>query len=209
MITMSTLSSFVIIVIGLLLIPGPALLLIATRTVQVGRKDGIITGLGIATGDLIHTLFAAIGLSAILMTSAFAFNIVKFAGVAYLFYLGIRSILENSKVQKQAPVKLESKSNCYVQAVLVEAFNPKTALFFLAFLPQFVHPNQGSSFFQFLTLGLAFVLITIIYIIIIAMSVHLIRNIIGHKASSISRWNGKIIGMIYIGLGLKVAFQSQ
>ena len=86
----------VAVVIGLFLIPGPAVLLIISRTVQSGRKAGIMTGLGISTGDFLHALFATAGLSAILMTSAFAFNFVKFAGAAYLLYMGIRAFLEKS-----------------------------------------------------------------------------------------------------------------
>ncbi|MFS0644295.1 LysE family translocator [Siminovitchia sp. 179-K 8D1 HS] len=208
MITFSTLSMFVVIVIGLFLIPGPAVLLVASRTVQSGRKGGIMAGLGIATGDLIHTLFATIGLSAILMTSALAFNIVKFAGVAYLFYLGIRAVMEKPSDPKLPNISPATSTNSYTQAVLIEILNPKTALFFLSFLPQFVHPEQGSTFFQFLVLGLVFVLLSAIYTTLIAMGVRLLAGVV-KKISWISRFSGKIVGAIYIGLGLKVAFQSR
>ena len=208
MITFSTLSMFVVIVIGLFLIPGPAVLLVASRTVQSGRKGGIMAGLGIATGDLIHTLIATIGLSAILMTSALAFNIVKFAGVAYLFYLGIRAVMEKPSDPKLPNISPATSTNSYTQAVLIEILNPKTALFFLSFLPQFVHPEQGSTFFQFLVLGLVFVLLSAIYTTLIAMGVRLLAGVV-KKISWISRFSGKIVGAIYIGLGLKVAFQSR
>nr|WP_236841325.1 LysE family translocator [Brevibacillus formosus] len=95
----TTMGAFLAVVIGLFLIPGPAVLLTATRTVQGGRKAGIMAGLGIATGDFIHTIFAAVGLSAILMTSAWAFNLVKFVGAAYLVYLGVRACLKNRLTQ--------------------------------------------------------------------------------------------------------------
>ncbi|WP_078410692.1 LysE family translocator [Priestia abyssalis] len=208
MFTLSTLSAFVVIVISLFLIPGPAVFLTATRTIQNGRKAGIVAGLGIATGDMIHTLFAAAGLSAILMTSALAFNFVKFAGAAYLIYLGVRAILEkpaDPQLPKTSPVKT---SSTYSQAILVEVLNPKTALFFLAFLPQFVHPEQGQSFFQFLILGLIFVLLSAIYTTFIAMSVQLLGRLV-KRISWIGRWSGKIVGAIYISLGLKVAIQSR
>ncbi|MFM1653091.1 LysE family translocator [Brevibacillus sp. B_LB10_24] len=210
MFTLSALSTFVLIVLGLFLIPGPAVLLTATRTVQGGRKAGVLTGLGIATGDFIHTICAAVGLSAILMTSALAFNVVKFAGAAYLLYLGIRAILEKPAepgLPKVSPAK-ESALGTYGQAILVEVLNPKTALFFLAFLPQFVHPEHGAPFTQFMVLGLIFVLLSVIYTTFIAVSVRFLGRLI-KRISWIGRWSGKLVGLIYIGLGLKVAFQSR
>ncbi|WP_042347155.1 LysE family translocator [Bacillus massiliigorillae] len=208
MFTLSTLSAFVIIVLGLFIIPGPAVLLVATRTAQSGRKAGIMAGLGVATGDLIHTLFTAVGLSAILMTSSVAFNFIKFAGAAYLLYLGIRAILEkpaNPQISKVTPV---SSIKAYTQAILVEVLNPKTSLFFLAFLPQFIHPGNGPSFLQFLILGLIFVLLSAIYTTFLALSVQMLGRLI-KRVAWIGRWSGKIVGTIYIGLGLKVAIQSQ
>ncbi len=90
--TLATLATFVVVVLGLFLIPGPAVLLTITRTVQGGRRAGVMTGVGIALGDLVHTLCAAVGLSAVLMTSALAFDVVKYVGAAYLIYLGIRAV---------------------------------------------------------------------------------------------------------------------
>lgn len=208
MFTISTLSTFIIIVIGLFLIPGPAVLLTATRTVQGGRQAGIMAGLGIATGDLIHTLFAAIGLSAILMTSAMAFQVVKFAGAAYLLYLGIRAILEKPTDPSLPQVAPMSNLRMYSQAILIELLNPKTALFFLAFLPQFVHPESGASFLQFLVLGLLFVTLSIMYTTLIAVSVRQLGKLV-KRVPWMGRWSGKLVGAIYIGLGLKVAFQSR
>lgn len=208
MFTFATLSAFIAIVIVLFLTPGPAVLFIATRTVQSGRKSGIMAGLGVATGDLIHTLFAAIGLSAILMTSALAFNIVKFAGVAYLIYLGIRAILEKPSDPEMPKISPASALSSYRQAILVEVLNPKTALFFLSFLPQFVNPGSGSSILQFIILGLIFVLLSAIYTTVLAMSIPLLGGIV-KRVSWMGRWSGKIVGSIYIGIGLKVAMQSR
>ncbi|MGN7401093.1 LysE family translocator [Cytobacillus praedii] len=208
MVTLSSLSAFIVIVIGLFLIPGPAVLLIAARTAESGRKAGIIAGLGIATGDIIHTLFAAIGLSAILMTSSLAFTIVKIIGAAYLIYLGLRSIIEKPSDPHSPNLSSKKTSNPYSQAILIEVLNPKTALFFLSFLPQFVHPEQGSSFIQLLILGFIFVFLGLIYTTLVAVSV----QILGHLAKRISwlsRWSRKIIGFIYISLGLKVLIQSR
>ena len=208
MFDVSTLGTFIVVVIGLFLIPGPAVFLTITRTAQGGRKAGIMAGAGIATGDFIHTVCAAIGLSAILMTSALAFNIVKFAGAAYLLYMGIRAILEkpaHSEMPEVAPV---SSVSVYGQAIIAEVLNPKTALFFLAFLPQFVHPEQGASIIQFLVLGLIFVLMSIMYTTLIAVGIRPIGRLV-KRVSWIGRWSGKVVGTIYIALGLKVAFQSQ
>ncbi|MED4753699.1 LysE family translocator [Brevibacillus choshinensis] len=208
MFTISTLSTFIIVVIGLFLIPGPAVLLTATRTVQGGRQAGIMAGLGIATGDFIHTLCAAIGLSAILMTSATAFQLVKFAGAGYLLYLGIRSMLEKPTDPSLPQVAPMSNLRMYSQAILIEVLNPKTALFFLAFLPQFVHPENGASFLQFLVLGLLFVALSIMYTTLIAVSVRQFGRLV-KRVPWMGRWSGKLVGVIYIGLGLKVAFQSR
>lgn len=208
MFTFATLSAFILIVLGLFLIPGPAVLLIATRTAQSGRKVGVMTGLGIATGDLIHTLCAAAGLSAILMTSALAFNVVKYAGVAYLVYLGIRAILEKPSDPQMPKVSPVTNGKAYGQAIVVEVLNPKTALFFLAFLPQFVHPAQGSTIVQFLILGLIFVLMSVIYTTFFAMSIGVLGQFV-KRMSWMNRWSGKIVGAVYIGIGLKVAMQSR
>lgn len=208
MFTLSTLGTFVLIVIGLFLIPGPAVLLTATRTVQGGRRAGILAGLGIATGDFIHTMFAAIGLSAILMTSAMAFQVVKIAGAAYLLYLGIRAILERPTDPSVPAVTPLSGLRAYTEAILVEVLNPKTALFFLAFLPQFVNPERGATFLQFFVLGLVFVTMSVLYTSLIAVSVRQLGKWL-KRVPWLGRWSGKLVGVIYIGLGLKVAFQSR
>ncbi|MDQ0268149.1 LysE family translocator [Cytobacillus purgationiresistens] len=208
MFTISTLTAFVAIVLGLFLIPGPAVLLVATRTAQSGRKAGIVSGLGIATGDIIHTLFAAVGLSAILITSAFAFNVVKFAGAAYLIYLGFRAILEKPSDPQMPKVAPVSALSSYRQAIFIEVLNPKTAFFFLSFLPQFVNPVHGSSFLQFITLGLIFVILSAIYTTSFAISVRILMKMV-KRISWIGRWTGKIVGSIYIILGLKVVTQNR
>ncbi len=208
MIDFSTLGAFLAVVIGLFLIPGPAVLLTATRTVQGGRKAGIMAGFGIATGDFIHTVFAAVGLSAILMTSALAFHVVKYAGAAYLIYLGIRALLEkptDPELPKVAPLP---PLKAYVEAIVAEVLNPKTALFFLAFLPQFVHPERGASMMQFLILGLIFVILGFFYTTLIAVSIRPLGHLV-KRISWLGPWSGKIVGSVYIVLGLKVAFQQR
>jgi len=208
MFDLSTLSTFVAVVLGLFLIPGPAVLLVLSRTVQAGRRTGIMTGLGIATGDFVHTVFAAVGLSAVLMTSALAFNAVKFIGAAYLIYLGIRAILEKQGDASLPKVAAVTPGKAFLQAVPAEVLNPKTALFFLAFMPQFVHPERGSVFLQFAILGLIFVVLSSLYTTLIALSVRSLGRV-ARRLSWISRWQGKIVGTIFITLGLKVATQHR
>ncbi|SFS14282.1 Threonine/homoserine/homoserine lactone efflux protein [Dyella sp. OK004] len=208
MFDLSTLSTFVAVVLGLFLIPGPAVLLVLSRTAQGGRKIGILTGLGIATGDFVHTLFAAVGLSAVLMTSALAFNVVKLVGAAYLIYLGVRAWLEkphNPSLPKVSPI---TPAKAFLHAIPAEVLNPKAALFFLAFMPQFVHPERGSTFVQFAVLGLILVALSSVYTTLLACSIRWL-GLLTHRLSWLKRWQGKIVGVIFISLGLKVATQQR
>jgi threonine/homoserine/homoserine lactone efflux protein len=208
MFDLASIVTYVAVVIGLFLIPGPAVLLVITRTVQGGRKVGIATGLGIASGDLIHTLSAALGLSAILMTSAIAFNVVKIAGACYLIYLGARAFFAKSSTTVRMQLPDVSSTQANFQAVGAEVLNPKTALFFLAFLPQFIHPESGSSLSQFAVLGLIFSGLSAIYTSLIAISIRPLSQLI-KGLTRLRRWEGKIIGTLFVGLGVKVAFQQQ
>lgn len=209
MFDLPTLAAFVVVVLGLFLIPGPAVLLVLTRTVQGGRKTGIMTGLGIAAGDFIHTLCAAVGLSALLMTSSTAFTIVKLAGAGYLVYLGLRAFFaKDDDVSATQPSKPVTPTQAFLQAIPAEVLNPKTALFFLAFLPQFVHPSNGPALPQFMLLGLIFVGLSAAYTTAIVLLVKPIGRWVGRLAW-LKRWQGKIIGSIFIALGVKVATQQR
>lgn len=200
--------TYIAVVIGLFLIPGPAVLLVVTRTLQGGRKVGISTGLGIATGDLIHTLCAALGLSAILMTSAVAFNVVKIAGAGYLIYLGVRAFLAKPDATTRAKLAPVTSTQAFFQAVGAEVLNPKTAIFFLAFLPQFIHPESGSSLAQFAVLGLIFSVLSAMYTTLISVAIRPLSRCVS-SLSKLRRWEGKIIGTLFMGLGLKIAFQQR
>src|SRR5579864_2704070 len=153
----SHLPVFLVAALVLLLTPGPAVLYIVARSVEHGRKAGLASVFGVELGNSVHVLAATVGLSAILLTSAVAFTIVKYAGAAYLIYLGVRTLLTPVKTDvtdANAPTKL---TRMFSQGAVVAALNPKTALFFLAFLPQFVDSSKGSVSLQFLVLGLLFV----------------------------------------------------
>lgn len=165
-------SSFII------LIPGPAVIITITQTLKSGKKNGIYTALGIGLGDLVHTLAAVLGLSAILMKSATAFEVVKYIGVAYLVYLGIQMLLTKPKKIEQPTVEQSPASTSFRQGFLAEILNPKTALFFLAFLPQFVQHNEQSVTSQLLTLGITFVVMSALYTILLAV----MTSFIGEKS---------------------------
>ncbi|UNJ81169.1 LysE family translocator (plasmid) [Bacillus sp. CMF21] len=200
--------TFILVVLLLFLIPGPAVLVTISQTIKGGKKNGIITGLGIAFGDLIHTFAAVLGLSAILMTSAFAFEAVKYIGAAYLIYLGISALINKTKKVAKPTVEKVNPNLSFRQALLIELLNPKTALFFLAFLPQFVRSDSYPVTFQLLMLGLTFVLMSIIYTSFIAFLTSIIGEKLLAKTKQSSNWIGKVAGIVYIGLGLKLAFQT-
>lgn len=209
MFELSTLLSYAAVVIGLFLIPGPAVVLVFMRTAQGGRSVGVATGLGIACGDFVHAMAAAIGLSAILMTSALAFNVIKLVGAGYLIWLGVQAWLEKTgDPAVEAARPRVTARQAFLQAIPAEVLNPKTALFFLAFLPQFVHPERGSSFLQFTVLGLIFVVLSALYSAALALSARPLGRVLG-RIAWLHRWKGKIVGTIFIGLGLKVAVQQR
>ncbi len=199
--------TYMAVVLALFLVPGPAVLLTLARAISGGRRTGVATGLGIATGDIVHTTAAAIGLSALLMTSSLAFEAVRYLGVAYLIYLGIRSLLEppadvNSQKRSIAPAR------AYREAVLAEILNPKTSLFFLAFLPQFVHPERGSAVLQLILLGAIFVAMSAIYTSALALSAGWITRWLRAHPRFV-RWQGRVIGAVYITLGIRLVFQER
>jgi threonine/homoserine/homoserine lactone efflux protein len=154
--TAATLELFAVAALGLLIVPGPAVTYIVTRSIDQGRSAGLVSVLGIHTGSLVHVAAATLGLSAILASSAIAFTTVKYLGAAYLIVLGVRTWLDRRE-DEPADVARASLRRVYGQGFVVNLLNPKTALFFLAFLPQFVDPARGAPAGQILVLGSAFV----------------------------------------------------
>ena len=156
----SDLLLFITAALILLFIPGPAVLYIVARSVEQGRRAGLASASGIATGTLAHVLAATLGLSALLLSSAIAYSVVKYAGAVYLLYLGIKKFRERPAVRdevKQVPAL--PLRRIYAQGILVQVLNPKTAIFFFAFLPQFVNPARGHVSLQFFVLGMIFILL--------------------------------------------------
>jgi threonine/homoserine/homoserine lactone efflux protein len=192
---------FLLAALILLLTPGPAVLYITARSMDQGRLAGLVSVLSIETGNSAHVLAATFGLSAILMSSALAFTIVKYLGAAYLIYLGIRRFLARDQDHEIASFQRQGLRRIYSQGVLVATLNPKTALFFLAFLPQFVDPAAGSATLQLLTLGGMFVSMAIctdsMYALLASTASGWLK-----KNRSFLRADRYLVGSVYIGLGL-------
>lgn len=142
----------------LLAIPGPAVLYIVSRSIGHGRNAGLVSALGIGVGTLVHTTAAAVGLSALLVSSARAFSVVKYLGAAYLIFLGIQRLRSKASIsaEAKADVRRNSLARIFGQGIVVNILNPKTALFFFAFLPQFIDPVRGHVATQIASLGVLF-----------------------------------------------------
>src|SRR5947208_5732931 len=153
MLDWSKLSLFISVTVALVFMPGPNTLYIIARSVQQGRKAGIVSSLGVQVGSLVHIAAAALGLSALLLSSALAFNVVKYAGAAYLIYLGVKTLLTKEKVGPTQAVQKTRLGRAFCQGVVVNLLNPKSALFFFAFLPQFIDPARGRVAAQSIVLG--------------------------------------------------------
>jgi threonine/homoserine/homoserine lactone efflux protein len=143
----STLAAFAAAAFVLIAVPGPNMIYLVARSLSEGRRAGLLSALGIETGTVVHTAAAAVGLSALLASSATAFAVVKYAGAAYLVYLGLRALLardDGSERSAEAPPPVRGR-HVYRQALLTQVLNPKVAIFFLAFLPQFIDPDRPAA----------------------------------------------------------------
>ncbi|MBZ9720286.1 LysE family translocator [Mesorhizobium sp. AD1-1] len=208
MIDLTTLIAYIAVVLGFVFIPGPATLLTIARATSSGTKVGIATGAGIAAGDVFHTVMAMIGISAIIAASATLFSVIKYIGAAYLVYLGIRAIIEKTPANPAAGALAISAGKAFRQAVLTEVLNPKTALFFLAFLPQFVRPENGSVMLQMTVLGVIFVILGLFSTVVFAVSAGRLGTFL-RRNPSVLRLQGKVVGGIYCALGVRLALQQR
>lgn len=208
MIDASVLVTYSLIVLGFVFIPGPATLLTVARATTSGTKVGIATGAGVTFGDFLHTVMAVVGISAIIAASATLFTIIKYLGAAYLVYLGLRAIFEKTSVdlgQGRVPI---TAPQAFRQAILAEVLNPKTALFFLAFLPQFVVPENGLVVLQLTTLGVVFALLGFVSTIAYSIAAGGLGNFL-RRNPTVLQWQSKIVGSIYCGLGVRLALQER
>ena len=201
----SQLYLFLIASFALLITPGPAVLYIVARSVNQGRLAGITSVLGVETANFLHASAAALGLSAILLSSSLAFNLVKYLGAAYLVYLGVRKIMSSNEDVRAELSQRESLSRIYGQGFIVNLFNPKTALFFFAFLPQFVNVSNTNVTLQMFLLGIMFVVMALITDSAYALVSSSIADRLNSN-QSFARNQKYFTGLIYIGLGVLTAF---
>lgn len=202
------LAGFIAAALVLLLIPGPAVLYIVTRSLAQGKRAGFVSVLGLSTGALVHVAAATVGLSAILVASSTAFTVVKTLGAVYLIYLGIHELLSATKPTDAVVAQpVVSASRIFVDGIVVSIFNPKIAIFFLAFLPQFVDRQGAPVPQQVFFLGLIYIALALVT-----------DGMYAFLASSVGRWVGLKVGgplphyasgAIYIGLGVTTAFSGR
>lgn len=180
------------------------------RSISQGRKAGVLSALGIATGALVHSVFAGLGISLILAKSALAFGFVKYAGAGYLIFLGIKMLLSkpDNNFELHNEVKKVNYKKIYISGIFTNVLNPKVALFFLAFLPQFIDQNYVQSPLPFIILGLTFVFTGTTWCLILALFASKLSSKIGRNYK-VKKWLDKTTGGIFIVLGIKLALTKK
>lgn len=191
--------------LALLVVPGPAVIYVVTRSLSQGRRAGIVSMLGIETGGLVHVAAAVLGLSALLASSKMAFTVLKYLGAAYLVYLGVRKLTERGEELVEPPED-HSHSRLFWEGVLVQVLNPKVALFFLAFLPQFIDPTRGVGL-QIVVLGLCFTGLALLSDGAYALAAGTVGGWLRARRN-LRGWLVKVSGGVYIALGAAAAFSG-
>jgi len=202
--SVSTLLLFVAASLALLAIPGPAVIYVVTRSIEQGRRAGLISMLGVELGTLTYALAATAGLSGLLAASTVAFTVVKYAGAAYLVVLGLRKLLERELVPAASSPR---RPRLFINGLTVQLLNPKIAIFFVAFLPQFVTHTRGAATLQLLVLGVLFTALAVLS----DGSYALVAGAVGRWLRRRARANQalmKLSGCIYIGLGVAAALSG-
>ncbi|WP_031373296.1 LysE family translocator [Lysobacter antibioticus] len=209
----ATLAAYLAAAAVLVLIPGPGTAWIIAQSAAGGTSRGVQAAFGLETATLIHALAAGLGLSALLATSALAFEAIKYAGAAYLIWLGIKAWRSPSPVpaatDDASQAAATSARHVYLRSVMTGVLNPKVALFFLAFLPQFVHPERGMVWLQFLVLGALLSLIGLSHSVLLSVAFGHFGRRIGRRFSGGGRWKERLTGSVFIALGLRLAVQQR
>lgn len=199
---------FVTASIILCVVPGPDMMLLLSRTIAQGRKAGLMTAIGMNVGAYGHLTATLLGISAVIAASAHAFTVIKWLGAAYLIYLGVQILLSRSgplETTAETPVRQALRS-CFWQGFWSDILNPKVAMFYLAFLPQFVDVQAGSPLKQLVLLGLTVNIIGIIVsVIVIVFAAALTRRLRSNSRTSV--WLNKSLGAVFIALGVRLAAQ--
>jgi len=202
--------TFILTGILLNITPGNDTIFIISRSMAQGKKAGFMSVLGIATGSLIHTTLAAFGLSMIIAKSILIFSIIKYAGAAYLLYIGYQMLTDKTCLNTEA-LYSEKKINLrkiYRDGVITNVLNPKVALFFISFLPQFINPNVTNTVLPFLKLGITFTITGTIWCLILANFASFIFSKLKHN-KMLSNYINKMCGAVLIALGIKVALSGK
>jgi len=195
---------FLIAAFVLAITPGPGIAYVVARTVSGGRKEGLASCIGTGLGGLIHVMASALGVSLIIAQSAFAFSVVKYVGAAYLFYLGFRMLFSKNAAPMVGEISPQGARRAFLEGIAVEALNVKTALFFLAFLPQFIAPAAEHKALTFVLLGLLFNLNSLP----VNLGYALMAAWAGQRLQSLQQglaWLERLAGALFIGFGLKLA----
>jgi threonine/homoserine/homoserine lactone efflux protein len=203
--TASTLGLFAAAALALLIVPGPSVLYIVTRSASQGRRAGLVSVLAIHTGSVVHVAAAATGLSAILLASATAFEAVKLAGGAYLIWIGLNRLLGRGGSEARRSAPPVPMRRVFRDGVVVNVLNPKTALFFVAFLPQFVDPGRGPLTVQVLVLGLCFIALGLMSDSAYALVAGTIAPRLRRRRSARPGWGQRASGAIFVALGVVAA----
>lgn len=205
--TPTTLSVFALAGLALIVVPGPNVVFIVTRGIAGGRRAGVASAFGVELGTLAHVAAAAAGVSALVASSALAFAVVKYLGAAYLLYLGLRALLARdpgTTAAAQAPPPATSTARLVGEGALVNLLNPKVALFFLAFLPQFVDPARGGVAGQVLVLGLVLAVLGLGLDLLYALGAGTVGRWISGRPAALRRQR-RATGVVYLALGAAAA----
>jgi threonine/homoserine/homoserine lactone efflux protein len=200
----STFLVFALASLALVIAPGPNLVYIVTRSLSQGRRAGLVSAVGVEAGTLVHITAAAVGLSQLVSTSALAFSVVKYAGAAYLLYLGLRALRRREGLDLSAAARSLRLPRIFRDGIIVNVLNPKVALFFLAFLPQFVDPANGAATAQILALGVVFFLIALAVDILYAIVAGSLSGWLRRRPAYLRRQRFAV-GGVYLALGASAA----
>jgi threonine/homoserine/homoserine lactone efflux protein len=204
---LSTIALFSLAALALIVVPGPSVIYVVTRGLQQGRRAALVSALGIEAGGLVHVTGAALGLSALIVSSATAFTVVKYAGAAYLVWLGVRELRGRSASDEERVAEEPVPAGrLFWQGVLVNALNPKTAIFFLAFLPQFVDPARGAVAFQVAVLGFVFISIALVSDSVWGLAAGTFGPRLRTRVRQrVQRWGS---GSVFVALGIGTALST-
>ena len=202
------LAVFVVAALALLVVPGPAVVYVVARSIHQGRRAGLASVLGIHVGTLVHIAAATLGLSALVLSSAVAFTAVKIAGAVYLVGLGLWTLFARGAEQEVALGGERNLRRAFAQGIVVNVLNPKTALFFLAFLPQFVDPDASHPAVQIALLGVLFALLGLVTDSLWALAAGTAGGVL-RRSRRFARGQRYVTGTVYIGLGVATAFTGR